>query len=113
MKKFTALQQLLMFAAVTAAGYFVWYSFKETPKIQNQPDVPAILPVIEPAITPDEKLQLFITAMGYRGGAAPPPFILEEYQANAQAALLKIDQLGLMAEWELYRDQQAMYPAAV
>lgn len=54
-------------------------------------------------LTQPEKDQLFNDAMGYRGGAAPSPEIEEEARAKQEAALKKIGELGLQAEFEAFK----------
>lgn len=74
---------------IALVGYFLFNSMK-TKKQEGLSD--------------QEKNDLFNTASGgLRGGAAPPPDIMDQIIQQEQAALLKIEQLGLMAEYEAYK----------
>lgn len=55
-----------------------------------------------PAITEQEKLDLFHTARGYVGGANPPRHVLDAARAAAAIAQARIDELGLRAEYEQF-----------
>lgn len=61
-------------------------------------------PVPEPSVlSEDEKKTLFMSAnRGYTGGAAPPQEILDEIEKERNAALAKISELGLDAEYRSY-----------
>ena len=59
-------------------------------------------PTQEIALTDAEKLGLFITAQGYRGGVPPPEQVLVAAGAAATAAQERIAALGLQAEYEAY-----------
>lgn len=119
MKKFTVLQQVLMGAAALASGYFIYYSFFKTPSPAPAQNTMTMLPAqnnnnTQPSgLSPQEKEELFNAAMGYRGGAAPPQFMLEEFQANQQIALQKIAELGLQAEFDDYVQAQSLLPDRV
>ena len=74
---------------IALVGYFLFTSMK-TKKQEGLSD--------------QEKNDLFNTASGgLRGGAPPPPDIMDQIIQQEQAALLKIEQLGLMAEYEAYK----------
>ena len=62
----------------------------------------------------EKKDELFrIASGGLRGGAAPPPEIEDQIQQQEQEALMKIERLGLLGEYENFkksRDNMASLP---
>ena len=69
-------------------------------------------PVAAPvsSLTQQEKDVLFDEAMGYRGGAAPSDEMLEQFRMRMEAALKKISELGLQAEFDAYKKIQDELP---
>lgn len=61
-------------------------------------------------LTQQEKDILFDEAMGYRGGAAPSDEMMEEFRMRMEAALKKIADLGLQAEFDAYKKIQDELP---
>lgn len=61
-------------------------------------------------LTQQEKDILFDEAMGYRGGAAPSDEMMEEFRIRMEAALKKIADLGLQAEFDAYKKIQDELP---
>ena len=65
-------------------------------------------------MTQEKKDELFrIASGGLRGGAAPRPEIEEQIQQQEQEALMKIERLGLLGEYENFkksRDNMASLP---
>lgn len=61
-------------------------------------------------ISQQDKDILFDEAMGYRGGIEPPDDILKGYEIAKEAALKKIEELGLGAEFEAYKKIQDNAP---
>ena len=61
-------------------------------------------------LTQQEKDILFDEAMGYRGGAAPSDEMMEEFRIRMEAALKKIADLGLQAEFDAYKKIQDEFP---
>lgn len=78
---------------------FLLLSFRSKPK-----EVPVS------NLTQQDKDILFDEAMGYRGGAAPSDEILEGFTMRKEAALKKIADLGLQAEFEAYKKIQDELP---
>lgn len=73
---------------VALVGYFMLTSLKKK----------------QTGLSDQEKNDLFNTASGgLRGGANPPQEIMDQIIQQEQAALLKIEQLNLMAEYEAYK----------
>ena len=61
-------------------------------------------------LTQQEKDILFDEAIGYRGGAAPSDEMMEEFRIRMEAALKKIADLGLQAEFDAYKKIQDELP---
>jgi hypothetical protein len=61
-------------------------------------------------LSQQEKDILFDEAMGYRGGAAPSDEMMEEFGMRREAALKKIAELGLQAEFDAYKKIQDELP---
>lgn len=78
---------------------FILLSFRSKPK-----EAPVS------TMTQQDKDILFDEAMGYRGGAAPSDEMMEEYRTRQEAALKKITELGLQAEFDAYKKIQDELP---
>lgn len=61
-------------------------------------------------LTQQEKDILFDEAMGYRGGTRQSDERLEGYRTRQEAALKKITELGLQAEFDAYKKIQDELP---
>ena len=88
---------ILVIGVVAVA--FLLLSFRSKPK-----EVPVS------TMTQQEKDILFDEAMGYRGGAAPSDEMMEEFRSRQEAALKKIAESGLQAEFDAYKKIQDELP---
>lgn len=83
-----------------AALAFLLLSFRKKPEVA--------VPVS--ALSQQDKDVLFDEAMGYRGGEAPSDERLEQFRMRMEAALKKISELGLQAEFDAYKKIQDELP---
>jgi hypothetical protein len=93
------MKSALLVVGVAALAFFL-LSFRKKPEAA---------PVS--SLSQQEKDILFDEAMGYRGGAAPSDEMMEEFRMRMEAALKKISELGLQAEFDAYKKIQDELPA--
>jgi hypothetical protein len=98
-------KHLVIFGAGILAGYLlVDYLRKQNPAV-NPKDTKL---TSTPTLSEPEKINLFERALTrYQGGAAPSDEMLKRFEQTRSEAKLKIQELGLLSEYEKYAKTKA------